>query len=477
LPWAHEEQDGYDTVEWAARLEGSNGRVGMFGASYTGNTQWKAATSQPPSLRAISPIQTWSDPADGLMFRGGAVEMGLNTFWSLGQAFGGVAKILEGDDLMDALVTTLEDIDNLHRDGYWQLPSGTPAVISRVGQPDIGVARALENPATLEESRVAGNHDKVQVPSLNIAGWYDIFQQGTLDNYSESRETGTVSRLIVGPWDHLSIYGHTLGRTGEVAFGFGSIAPGPQYVDLNDSLLTWFDVWLRDVPPTPEHETGVRIFVMGVNEWRDEPDWPLERAIDTPLYLSSGGALSFDAPTEDEASSSYTYDPMDPAITAGGAHYIDPHYSRGPVDQRQVEERSDVLVFTSEPLEHELEVTGRVRATLFAATDGPSTDWVVRLCVVDREGVSRNLVDGIVRAATVPGEVTEFDIDLWSTSIVVAAGEKLRVHVTSSNFPRWDRNLNTGEPNAKATAHRVAQQAVVHDRTRQSRLILPVVPR
>ncbi|WP_246416225.1 CocE/NonD family hydrolase [Nocardioides luti] len=477
LPWAHEELDGYDTVEWAAQLEGSNGRVGMVGASYTGNTQWKAAISRPPGLRAIAPMQTWSDPADGLMFRGGAIELGLNNFWTLGQAFGGVMKTRTGESLTDALETTLTDINDLHRTGYWQLPSGRPAVNSATGQPDIGVARALEDPGTLDESRVLGNHDRVQVPSLSIAGWHDVFQQGTIDNYIKAREAGLTSRLIVGPWDHMTLYGHTLGLTGEVAYGFHSIAPGPQYADLSDCLLTWFEPWLKDGAPTAEHESGVRIFVMGVNEWRDESGWPLEREVPTPLYLSSDASLSFDAPTLDEASSSYTYDPTDPAITVGGPHFIDPHYARGPADQRRVEERSDVLVFTSAPLEHDLELTGRVRASLFAATDGPSTDWVVRLCVVDGEGVSRNIVDGIVRTATTPGLVMEHEIDLWSTSIVVATGERLRVHVTSSNFPRWDRNLNTGEPNAEATTHRVARQVVMHDRLHPSHLTLPVIPR
>jgi len=391
-------------------------------------------------------------------------------------AFGGLAKTHEGERLRDAVNTTLTDMKDLHRTGYWQIPSGKPAVDPATGQPDIGVARALDDSSTLDESRVLGHHDQVQVPSLNIAGWYDVFQQGTLDNYTQARQAGLTSRLVVGPWDHVSIYGGTLGVTGELAFGFHSIAPGPHYADLSECLLNWYEHWLKDGVATNEHESGVRIFVMGVNEWREEPDWPLEREVTTPLYLSSEASLSFDAPTTDGSSSSYTYDPMNPVMTTGGAHYIDPHYPRGPIHQRTVEERSDVLVFTSAPLEHDLEITGRVRATLFAATDAPSTDWVVRLCVVDKDGVSRNIVDGIVRAAATPGLVTEHEVDLWSTSIVVATEERLRVHVTSSNFPRWDRNLNTGEPNSAATTHRIAEQTIMHDRLHPSCLLLPIIP-
>ncbi len=466
-----------DTTPWSGprKLEGCNGRVGMFGASYTGNTQLKAAIAGPPSLRAIAPMQTWADPADGLMFRGGAMELGINKIWTLGQAVGGLMKTLDGEELGHALVATVHDIDNLHQDGYWHLPSASPAGSALAGQPDIGVARALEDPSTLDESRVAGHYDDVTVPSLNIAGWYDIFQQGTLDNYVEMRSRGRVTQLVVGPWDHMSVYGMTLGQTGDVHFGIASIPPGPDSADLSDGLLTWFDPWLKDTEPEAEPASGVRIFVMGANEWRDEPDWPLERAVDTPLYLASGGALSFEPPTQDGAASSFTYDPMDPVPTTGGAHFTDPHFPRGPVDQREVEQRSDVLVYTTAPLEQDLEVTGRIRATLFAVTDAPTTDWVARLCVVDRHGVSRNLVDGIVRVKVTPGEIAEHEIDLWSTSVVVAAGERLRVHVTSSNFPRWDRNLNTDVPNANATRHQVASQSVWHDVTRPSRLILPVV--
>lgn len=150
-------------------------------------------------------------------------------------------------------------------------------------------------------------------------------------------------------------------------------------------------------------------------------------------------------------------------------------FHTGPARQDEQEARDDVLVFTTAPLDAGLEITGRVRATLFASTDGPSTDWVVRLCEVDADGVSRNLVDGITRVTTEPGGVDEVEVDLWSTSVLVRAGHCLRVQMTSSNFPRWDRNLNTGEPVTSGPTMRVAQQRILHDRNHPSRITLPVV--
>lgn len=184
--------------------------------------------------------------------------------------------------------------------------------------------------------------------------------------------------------------------------------------------------------------------------------WPLFRAVDTDLFLRAGDRLTFDAPDAVEETGTFTYDPAGPVPTTGGALLMSNEFPPGPLDQAGVEARPDVLVYTTDPLTEDLEVTGRVRAHLTAATDAPTTDWVVRLCGVDRGGVSRNIVDGIVRAVATPGEFTEQVVDLWSTSYVFRAGHRIRVHVTSSNFPRWDRNLNTGEPSDRGTQSRPA---------------------
>ncbi|MFE2219394.1 CocE/NonD family hydrolase [Streptomyces canus] len=476
VPWKYEREDGYDTIEWAASLPGSNGKVGMVGGSYLGSTQWSAAISGAPHLVAITPSITWADPADGLLFRGGAIELGVNALWGAVTALGQYPKEgLPVEELMGRIGAAMADIDDLATVGYRELPSGNLPLIVRTGQPDLGVTRALADPATLAESRVSDHYAKLELPSLNIAGWYDIFGQGSLDNYTGMRAHGRVARLIVGPWHHSLTVSDTLGpgKVGEVNFGLA--AAGPFGKPLPDVHLEWLDHWLKDGPATSAHESGVMIFVMGVNQWRLEEDWPLARARDTSLYLGEDAALSWESPTDENAESEFTYDPADPVITRGGNLVMSSEFPAGAFDQRVTEERDDVLVFTTPPLEADVEVTGHVYATLFAATDGPSTDWVVRLCDVDENGVSRNIVDGITRVKTDPSRIDEIEVDLWSTSNVFKAGHRIRVQVTSSNFPRWDRNLNTGEPETEGTTTRVAQQRIFHDRSRPSHIRLPIV--
>jgi putative CocE/NonD family hydrolase len=476
LPWKYEREDGYDTVEWAASLPGSNGKVGMFGGSYLGSTQWSAAIAGAPHLVAIAPATTWADPDNGLVLRGGAIELGLNTSWGLMTALGQIPKAgLDPDDMIKRLMATISDYDALATQTYWQLPAGAQPALAASGQPDLGLTRALADPATLEESRVSSRYDEINVPSLGFAGWYDVFLQGDLDNYVGQRARGRAARLVIGPWHHESLVTPLLGgQVGEVNFGLSALLPGGQPV--TDIHREWYDHWLKDEPATEAHQSGVLLFVMGINQWRAEDDWPLARAADVALHLTQDATLSWEAPTIDQAHSAYTYDPADPVTTRGGNLVMATDFPAGPFDQRNTEARDDVLVFTTEPLEEDLEITGRVHATLFASTDGPSTDWVVRLCEVDDNGVSRNIVDGISRVHTEPGRVDEVAIDLWSTSVVIRAGHRLRVHVTSSNFPRWDRNLNTGEPVTAGITTRVAQQRVYHDRSRPSRIVLPVVP-
>ena len=476
LPWAFERIDGHDTVEWAATIPGSNGRVGMFGGSYTGNTQWAAAVMRPPHLAAIAPQITWSEPTDGIFYRGGALEYGLNMWWSLTQSMSQFHKTIpSGEDLTAKLGTTMYDLDHLADETYWELPSGAFPALSRTGQPDIGTQRGLRDPSSIDEARVAGRHADVMIPSLNIAGWFDVFQQGSIDNYVEASKQGLNSRLIVGPWEHRSNATTTPGHLGAVNYGLGSLAPGSDGT-MTGVQLDWFDHFLAGKPADAVHESGVDYFVMGINEWRHSDQWPLPQARATAFYLHPDGSLSTSAPIGAESASTFTYDPADPAPTTGGNLVMANAYPPGAREQNEVESREDVLVYTSEPLAEDLEITGRVSAALFACTDGPSTDWVVRLCDVDENGRSLNIVDGITRVTTESGRIDENDIDLWSTSIVIRAGHRLRVHVTSSNFPRWDRNLNTGEDPTTATTIRVARQTVHHDTERPSRIVLPVIP-
>jgi putative CocE/NonD family hydrolase len=472
-PWTSETDDGYDTIRWAAALPGSNGSVGMFGPSYLGNTQWMAALAKPPELKAISPMVTWSEPDDGLFARGGAQELGITVPWSLMQGVDTLLRRHVDDPAAQgqALMALVGDTDAVADTVYWELPAGHHPVFERHGIVELGFERSRREPEWSANCRVAGRQTEVDLPSLNTGGWYDIFCQGTLDNYTAMRAAGRPANLIVGPWSHTG----TMGYLGDVNFG---MAASTELLGFRgrfaDHELGWFRQWLSpdDEPSQPELPP-VLLFVMGINQWREEQEWPLARAVDTDLFLRSGDRLTFDAPEAAEGPDCYTYDPADPVPTTGGALLMSNEFPPGPLDQAKVEARPDVLVYTTDPLAEDLEVTGRVRAHLTAATDAPTTDWVVRLCDVGPRGVSRNIVDGIVRAVATPGEFTEQVVDLWSTSYVFRAGHRIRVHVTSSNFPRWDRNLNTGD---QGTQFRSAHQEIAHDATRPSRIVLPVVP-
>ncbi|NKY54600.1 CocE/NonD family hydrolase [Nocardia flavorosea] len=470
LPFTYEVEDGYDTVRWAAGLPGSNGVVGMIGASYTGNTQWAAALAKPPELRAISPQITWSDPSDGLHFRGGAIELGLNGWWSLMTGAGEIAARAQDPAQAGAALASLAaDYDGLVPAGYWELPAGELPAVARHGAPDIGVRRALADPVNADGATIAGKHSSVEAAALNSGGWFDVFLQGTLDNHTAMAALGKPTRLIVGPWSHLSKSGSFGAVAGETNFGLAS-AHGS--IAFNEQQLSWFDHWIKGVDNGVDTAPPVKIFVMGTNQWRDESEWPLTRAVDTPWYLGADATLTPGSPTAEQTPDSYRYDPADPVRTRGGNLVMALEYPAGQFDQAAIEQRPDVLVYTSEPLTEDLEVTGRVRVRLHAATDAPTTDWVARLCDVGTDGISRNLCDGIQRVQAVPGEPGEYEIDLWSTSNVFLAGHRIRVQITSSNFPRWDRNLNTGDP----ATMRPAQQTIFHDAARPSHVILPVVP-
>jgi uncharacterized protein len=470
-PFRDEASDGYDTVEWAARQPGSNGRVGMYGGSYHGNTQWLAAAEQPPSLAAISPAMTWSDPMDGLYARGGAVELGLALRWALENGFDTIVRQALGDAERERRTAALiDESDRLEERGYRELPVADIALLRRLGIPDLGAIPAIDDPALADRCRV--QHDRVTVPSLHTAGWYDIFAQGTLDNYVAMEAAGRDARLIVGPWTH-----HALADpVGERCFGMRAARDGlPVHPHGNwrDVQLAWLRTQLTPASGVEWPDAPVRIFVMGRNAWREESSWPLARAIEERWFLRADGSLTASAPEPDERESAFVYDPADPVATLGGHGVMSVGRVGGPRDQATVEAREDVLVFTSEPLRRELEVTGRIRVVLHAHSSAPSTDWVARLCDVHPDGRSYNLCDGIVRVAEGADALRRVEIDLWSTSNVFLVGHRLRVQVTSSSFPRWDRNLNTGDQ--RATRIALARQRIHHGLDRPSYILLPTI--
>jgi putative CocE/NonD family hydrolase len=336
-------------------------------------------------------------------------------------------------------------------------------------------------------------HTNVNIPMYHVTSWYDIFLRGGLAHFCGLRqhamgaEAQARQKLLVGPWAHLFPY------TGPTSRGTGDIDFGPHArIELHEMQLRWFDHWLKGLDTGILEEPPVKIFVMGENVWRDEQEWPLARTHYTPYYLHSqgqansaggDGSLNPVAPGE-EPPDRFIYDPNDPVPTCGGNTLIIP---MGVQDQRQVEGRQDVLVYTSAPLNAPLEVTGPVTMQLFAATSAPDTDFTAKLVDVRPDGYAQNLADGILRAryresrlrpsSLTPGQVYALTIDLWATSHVFLPGHRLRLEVSSSNFPRFDRNLNTGEDQATGTRWQTATQTVFHDRRYPSHVVLPVIPR
>jgi len=298
------------------------------------------------------------------------------------------------------------------------------------------------------------------------------------------RALGRPSKLLLGPWSHLG----WRNPIGELDFGIGAQTSSIDLqMDFTSLQLRWFDHWLKAIDTEIMAEPPIKLFVMGRNIWREEEEWPLARAVETPYFLRTGGWLTREPPGE-EAPDCYTYDSNDPVPTCGGATLMAPGFPSGPIDQRAIEARPDVLLFTSEPLAQDTEVTGPLRVRLWAASSAPDTDFVARLCDVHPDGRSINLTDGIIRAryrdrvlggspsSIEPGRPYEYEIDLWSTSNVFKTGHRIRLQVTSSSFPRWNRNPNTGHPFGADAELAVAQQTVFHDRERPSYILLLLVP-
>jgi len=458
VPFASEAQDGADTVAWAASMEGSTGSVGMWGPSYLGNVQWQAAAERPAALRAIAPSITFRT-ADGLSTRGGARELGLCRSWSV---YAGIDALIRrhADDAgaaEGALRELIAAADGLPGPTNAELPTGTTAetdpLIARFQLPTFDVGAA----------DVSLHQRSVEVPALNIGGWFDVFLQGTIDNFRNGRSG---DRLIIGPWNHMS----TLPQQGELSFG--SAGSGAA-VDLGPSLTRLTFEWLRAQlsGELTEDEGRVKLFTMGTNRWRSEPTWPLERAKPTQFFLLPGG-LTADVPSGQSGEQSFSYDPAHPVPTLGGCTLLE-YPPAGSFDQSGIESRDDVLVFTSEPLSEDVEVTGQVTATIQVSTDAPTTDWVVRLCDVHPDGASYNVCDGITRVASAPDEPHTVQVDLWSTSMLFKQGHRIRIDVTSSSFPRWDRNLNTTD-GFETGDMRVATQTL--HLGSGSYLTLPVIP-
>ena len=477
----HESDDGYDTVEWAAKLPYSDGRVGMLGGSYVGATQMLAAISHPPHLAGICPIVTASNYHNGWTYQGGAFEQWFNESWTSGLAQDTLNRSIKANTNARMAV----DVLPLRK---YRLFNGNPAVDEQMQTLAPYFLDWLDHPDYDDYWKrwsIEENYPSIQVPALTVAAWYDIFQGGALKNYlgmltkAGSPAARNNQRLLVIIGGHAG----TGRKIGDRDFG-------PAAADFNedDVILEWYDYLFYGVKNHFATGKPVRIFVMGKNVWRDEDAWPLARAKPTKYLLTSGNEGGVLAPVAlpGKDNDTYVYDPMNPVPTVGGPLCCDAeHLAPGPQDQRPVEARPDVLSFSTPPLTQDTEVTGPVSLQLYASSSAVDTDFTAKLVDVWPDGYAQNLTEGILRAsyrnssgkpeALKPGQVYPFQIDLWSTSNVFLKGHRIRLEVSSSNFPRFDRNLNTGKSAAVDQASVKATNTIYHDARYPSVLTLPVV--
>ncbi|MCX6913048.1 MAG: CocE/NonD family hydrolase [Verrucomicrobia bacterium] len=469
-PFRYDVQDGYDTQEWIGHQSWCNGSIGTAGGSYVGWTQWAPASKSSRYLKAMVPIVPFGNAYE-LAYSGGAFQLALLMGW--GTAVGSIA--LSPDKLQEAfrhlpLRTFAEQFDKKvpYLDDW----------VAHYTYDDYWKVRGIDN-----------RYADITIPILNIGGWYDIFSKVTLDLVTQVRSASTdreVRRnefVVIGPWTH----GVGAKKVGELDFGSDA------GLNLGDLQFKWFEYWLKG------RETGVQdwpayyLFVMGENRWRGENEWPLKRTRSTSYFLHSAGhaatlkgdGLLNAAEPGDEPTDQFTYDGNNPVPSIGGNNLVGA--SAGPHDQAKVEERDDVLVYSTAPLEQDTEVTGPVKLILWAASSARDTDFTGKLVDVHADGKAYNLCDGIVRAQhrngadkpalLEPGKATQFEIDLWVTSNLFKKGHRIRLEVSSSNFPRFDRNPNSGKPFGTDTELLSAKQTLLHDRDHVSHLVLPVIPR
>lgn len=462
-PLLHERQDGIETLRWVKEQPWFNGQLGMWGGSVFGYTQWVLADQVDSGASAFF-IQIASTDFHRMFYPGGAFSLESALYWAvrshgerditpaiedLERGFNGY-PVIEADDRVGRDIGFFNDwVSHPARDQYWAQIDG--------------------------EKRAKS----LRAPTLLLAGWFDPFLPGMLDDFDRIRkeapsEVASATRLIIGPWVHAMTVTFPGGLTPR-NYRWESLAPS----------LEWFDQHLKS--PKPSSDTPIRIYVMGENVWRDEWEWPLARTQYTPYYLSSGGrantlngdgVLTVTVPTG-QIADTYVYDPWNPVPTAGGA-MLGPR--SGIASQNAIESRNDVLVYTTPPLEEDLETTGPITLILYVSTTAPNTDFVAKLVDVHPTGPAYNVSEGVLRrdyqaSVSAAAQAQEIEIELWPTSILFLKGHRIRLEVSSSNYPRFDRNPNTGSEIATETQPIAATQLVYHGPSTPSRLVLPFIPR
>jgi len=467
-PLEQEPDDGDDTLNWIARQPWSDGKIGMMGGSYLGIAQWKVATLNNPHLKAIFPsVSGCDDYRDRFYSPGGAMKLGQRLLW--------MSENLRAPHFHPDFSQFV-----LH------LPLATSDVAA-TGQTSEMFQEVVAHPvydSFWKERSVREQLDKIRVPVFSVGGWFDNFVESDLDAYERLQKHTGVNRILIGPWPH-----NMMSKL-DVDFGPDALTP------LRGIQMQWFDQFLKGKDTPLLSEAPVRVFMMGANAWREAHIWP-PPARQMRFYLESrgqantfagDGRLALSAPVAErtDPADHFVFDPHDPVPTVGGAACCNPKvFPWGPRDQRPVEQRRDVLVYSTAPLHRDIEVIGPVRVVLYAATSARDTDFTAKLVDVFPDGRAQNLTDGILRLRyrkslespelARPGETCRLTIDAGVTGNVFLKGHRIRVEISSSNFPRFDRNPNTGGEVNQAADLRSASQTVYHDARRPSYLLLPVI--
>jgi uncharacterized protein len=467
-PLTQESADGEDTLKWIAHQPWFRTGIGMVGGSYRGIVQWKAALSRSPHLKAIFPVVAgWDDYQDRFYSKGGAMKLGYRLEWMS---------------------------ENMKTPGYhadfnkyiFHLPIRTADVVA-TGHPTYLFQEITSHPAYDSFWRKISTRERIsdiRIPVFAVGGWYDNFVESDVEAFGALRKTNPTNRLVIGPWPHSMSY-----RFPNVDFGPDSMIPVLQY------QLAWFDRWLLGKDSPLLSGPPLKIFVMGSNSWREDDEWPPDEARLRVFYLKSGGQANSidgdgelsDTPALENQPDRFIYDPHKPVPTNGGAVCCNPQvFPWGPKDQQAIERRPDVLVYTSRKLSRDLEVVGPVKAAVYVSTSARDTDFTAKLVDVFPDGTARNLCDGILRLRyrdslehpqpARQGEVYRIVIDAGVTANVFLKGHRIRLEISSSNFPRFDRNTNTGGRIADETKMFTAAQTVYHDRAHPSQLMLMAMP-
>ena len=464
VPFVNEKQDGLQTLSWIADQRWCNGRVGGFGTSYIGFCSLTLADAQHPALKALFATSGWVAPGK-MTAPGGAMHLSLAFPWLLHE------EAQRNRNLASY------DLDSLYR----TVPLNE--ALARVGVESKALANEKQNFLVNEDF----DYEKVRVPIFSIAGAFDFVKEASVEVYAKSRYAPR--KLVFGPWFHNQEHSSII-EVGEEDFGKVSMLGDEQILQL---ATRWFAWWLKGEQNGIMDLPQARVFVMFADKWMDFGEFPPRAAKEAFYYLSSkasanssrgDGMLSTRA-IPGKPRSSFRYDPSDPVPTHGGANFHFFPETVGIKDQREIELRNDILVFSTEPLEKEMTVIGPVKVQLYAATEGSDTDFTAKLVLVDENGYARNICDGIMRARyrhglrkqqlLRPGKVYAYDIDLRHTAFAARPGQRLRVEISSSNFPKYNRNFNTATDPFAATRMKAVQQTVFHSRKRASALILPIV--